>query len=635
MRQPNPGAEGATGLGEALRWFFESSEMPVVICDPKLQIIVANTAFGVRVGVRSRDELPGQALSRVLRIALPAVRDADADQEVLATLPGGAEAIATVRTIDEHVIVSLDAGIEGTRLARARRALEDQERVFAIGRLLSLLMSEDDLVGVVAQALGDFFPGRHYCVRTIDGENHSLLSLYAEGTLRPKARTILSVKRSAVRKLRLSDAVLASDHVEVTPEHDFIFEDVEVGIGIPLVAGGQLLGQIDVEGTEAQFNDPEADERLAIGLANQLAVALRNARLLSEARYLRGYLEKIIEQANALVLAVDRRGRITIFNRACQQLSGFSRAEVQAMPLIELVVPAQRDRLDRMLNAALHGRSAENLELTVLRRDGRERPIAVNTAPILGKEGMVESVVVIGNDLSRQEELERQVVHAEKLATLGQLAAAVVHELNNPLTSIVAYADTLRTRMELLGNAADERKASKIMEASERILKFTQDLLTYARPGSEISSKIGLSEVVGESIRFCQHVIDGSGVQVQCDWEENLPTLRGHRSRLQQVFVNLITNACHAMKDGGSLEIIGRLQDGVIEVRLNDSGPGLPPEIADRIFEPFFSTKAPGRGTGLGLSIVREIITRHAGTIEVEGAPGGGAGFVVRLPVDS
>ncbi|MDF1564577.1 MAG: PAS domain-containing protein [Deltaproteobacteria bacterium] len=623
----------SAGLSAALHWFFETSEMPVVICDPQLKIIMANHAFGVRVGVKSEAELPGQELGRVLRIDLPPVRDADADQEVLVILPGGAEAIATLRSVEEHVIVSLDAGIEGARLARARRALEDQERVFAIGRLLSLLMSEDDLVGVVAQALGDLFPGRHYCVRTVDGESHQLLSLYAEGTLRPKARAVISLKRSAVRKLRLSDAVLASEQVEVCTEHEFVFEEGEVGIGVPLVAGGQLLGQIDVEGTEGQFDDREADERLAIGLANQLAVALRNARLLTEARYLRGYLEKLIEQANALVLAVDRHGRINIFNRACQRLSGFSRAEVASMPFSQLVVPDQRERLERLLDLAMHGQSGENIEVTVLRRDGKERQVALNTAPILGKDGLVDSVVVIGTDLSRLVELERQVVHAEKLATLGQLAAAVVHELNNPLTSIVAYADALRGRMELLGNAGDRKKAEKIMNAAERILKFSRDLLTYARPGSEQRSRVSLQDVIAESVRFCDHVLKTEGVEVRVDWEEGIPTIHGNRGRLQQVFVNLITNACHAMKGGGSLEIVGRLSEGVAEVRVNDSGPGLSPEIAARIFEPFFSTKAPGQGTGLGLSIVREIIGRHTGTIEVEEAPGGGAGFVIRLPV--
>jgi PAS domain S-box-containing protein len=495
-------------------------------------------------------------------------------------------------------------------------------------------MSEDDLIGVVAQALGDFFGDRSFCIRTVDGETHALLSLYAKGNLKQEARTRLHLKESAVRKLHLGRRIRESPRVAVGSEHVLVFEDTEVGLGVPLVAGGQLLGHIALEGPAGAFENLEADERLTIALANQLAVALRNVRLLAEARYLRGYLEKVIEQAGALVLAVDRQGKIAIFNRACQQLSGFSRAEAQGIALVELIVPEERERLSSLLREALKGYSAENVELTVLRRDGGRHPIAVNAAPILGKDGIVESVVLIGHDLSRLMELERQVVRAEKLATLGQLATAVVHELNNPLTSIVAYADALRGRLSLIGTEADEAKAGKIIEATERILRFTRDLLTYARPGTETTARLDLREVIDESLGLCQHTVERAGVQISVSWDPAIPWIVGHRSRLQQVFVNLITNACQAMRpSGGTLEIIGRMRDETVEVRLADSGPGLAPEIAERIFEPFFSTKAPGQGTGLGLSIVKEIVARHSGSIEVESSPGEGATFVLRLPV--
>jgi len=496
-------------------------------------------------------------------------------------------------------------------------------------------MSEDDLVGVTAQALGDFFQGRQYCIRTLDAESRALVSLYAEGKLRPEARRELTLKKSAVRKMKLTEQSLSSEVIRVSAEYEAIFEDSELGLGVPLVAGGQLLGMINVEGTESQFEDLEADERLTIGLANQLSIALRNARLLQEARYFRGYLEKVIAQANALVLAVDRRGRVQLFNKACEGLSGFSLAQVLDRPIEDLVVQRGRVRVRRLLEQAVAGQSVENLELTVLTRDGTERPVAVNVAPILGRDGSVESVVVIGHDLGRLLELEGQVVHAEKLASLGQLAAAVVHELNNPLTSIVAYADTLRTRLEQLGDEGDLRRVDRIAEAADRILKFSRDLLTYARPANEASSLLQVEELVEGSVQLCEHLLVASNVELSRDLAQGLLPIRGNLGHLQQVLVNLITNACHAMPEGGQLTVsAAQAADGsAVELRILDQGPGVDEALAARIFEPFFSTKAPGQGTGLGLSIVREIIERHGGQIELEGGLGRGACFVLRLPV--
>jgi signal transduction histidine kinase len=231
--------------------------------------------------------------------------------------------------------------------------------------------------------------------------------------------------------------------------------------------------------------------------------------------------------------------------------------------------------------------------------------------------------------------LEEQIVQAEKLATLGQLAAGVVHELNNPLTSISAYGEYLHAKhAQRGGDPGDVEKLHRIVQSADRILRFTRDLVTYARPSIEPAQSLSLREVVEQAVVFCEHLIREVGAEVNIEVEPPLPPVNGVRGQLHQVLINLITNACHAMPEGAGLLRIGlRAASGRLELRVGDNGAGIPEHLHEAIFQPFFSTKGQGKGTGLGLSIVRNIVQHHGGTIRVESVLGEGASFVVALPV--
>lgn len=631
---PAPRENVDDALTASLWRFFGTTHTPAAICDENLVIQVANRAFGLRVGAQAEGALTGRPLEELVEADPPLGASGEDRSFVPVRLPGGRQAMATLITSDGYAVVTLDAGLEAARLARAQRATHDQERVFSIGRLLSLLMTEEDLVGVVAQGLREFFDGRSFCIRVIEPKTMELTSLYAEGNIKHDERERFTLKRSAVSKTKLPPALLKSDRIAVRTGYHQIFEGSETGIGVPLVAGNQLLGMINIEGTEAQFGDIESDERLAISLANQLGIALRNAKLIREARYLRGYLENLIENANALILVVDGEGCISLFNRACQELSGYTLDELEGTKFVELLPPEQRHRLDRLLNLAMRGKSATNVEVSVVAKNGNHIEVAFNTSPLVGADGQVEGVIAIGNDLTRLFELEAQVTHAERLASLGQLAAAVVHELNNPLTSITVYAESLRDGLaERDDSDAEVRKAERILVASERILRFTRDLVAYARPTEEMTTSLPLSEVIEESLRLCEHVVNGAGARIVRSWSDSLPPIQANRNKMQQVFINLITNACHAIDHGGTISLRANELDGWIEVQVKDNGKGMPTEVADRIFDPFFSTKPPGEGTGLGLSIVQGIVQRQGGTIVVESDPGHGTTFIIRIPL--
>lgn len=237
-------------------------------------------------------------------------------------------------------------------------------------------------------------------------------------------------------------------------------------------------------------------------------------------------------------------------------------------------------------------------------------------------------------DASELRALSSHMMQAEKLASLGQLAAGVVHELNNPLTSIVAYTDWLIRKQGPQGDPDSLERLRRISESSSRILRFTRDLVTYARPSSEVPVLVSVQNVIEQALAFCEHVIAEHGATVDRAFGEQIPPVRGMPEQLAQVFVNLFTNACHALPErGGHLRVsTTRTSDGRVLVTVEDNGHGIPPEHVVSIFTPFFTTKGDGRGTGLGLSIVRNIMDNHSAEIRAERKDDGGARFVLTFP---
>ncbi|MBK7583542.1 MAG: GHKL domain-containing protein [Myxococcales bacterium] len=233
------------------------------------------------------------------------------------------------------------------------------------------------------------------------------------------------------------------------------------------------------------------------------------------------------------------------------------------------------------------------------------------------------------------DKLQAQLIQNEKLASLGQIVAGVVHELNNPLTSIVAYADFLKRRLETRGETDDVERAQRIAEAAHRILRFSRDLVAYARPSGDTASAVLLPHVIDKALVFCEHELEKSGVRVERRWHVEGPLVMGISGQLTQIFVNLFTNAAHAMSDGGGTLTITTsvgLSADRVSITVDDDGAGIDPEHVDQVFEPFFTTKTEGRGTGLGLSIVRDIVNAHGGSVRVTSILGQGTAFLLELP---
>lgn len=410
------------------------------------------------------------------------------------------------------------------------------------------------------------------------------------------------------------------------------------GLDTPLVIGGRVVGVLAAEldrGTEL----PEQLEEALMITASRASSAIETSRLRREALHLRDYLDKLLEHANIPVLVVARDRSIRVVSNAFVRITGFRREELDSKDLLQLVGQSDRARVLSAFVQAIRGREVPPFELRLPKAGGASARLQFTLAPILDSEGQVAGVIAIGQDRTEVRELEGQVIHAEKLATLGQLAAGIVHEINNPLTSISVYGEYLLSKLTRSGaEASDLKRVQRILQSSDRIMSFTRNLLSYARPSKEESRQLAIHEVLEEAIGFCEHVIRDAHVVIVRDYAEGLPEVDAVSGQLHQVFVNLITNACNAAHDdGGQVRLVTRPRGrDRVEIRVEDDGVGIGEHDLDRVFEPFFSTRRRGKGTGLGLSIVKSILEQHRGSIEIESELGKGTRVVVTLPcIDS
>ncbi len=347
----------------------------------------------------------------------------------------------------------------------------------------------------------------------------------------------------------------------------------------------------------------------------QAAMALETGRLYADAERSRRTLEAWLQSAPDAVLITDAGRLIRFANRAAEERFGVRRGQVSPVSRREASGPMR-----------FHD--------TIL---GREYDIAC--APLLDSGGVMEMIWDLRDITERREheaartEWERRARITAHLASIGEMAAGIAHEINNPLTAVIGYSGLLAA-MPLGGQATEA--VSRIVAAAERVAGITQRLLTFARQQRPERRAVSLNEIIRSTIELRSYSFRTSNVQVVLDLDERLPDTVADAQQMQQVFLNLIINAESAMKSahaGGLLTIRTRADQGLLRISVADDGPGVPLELRERIFDPFFTTKEVGEGSGLGLSICHGIVSEHGGRIGVRAARGGGAEFVVEVPL--
>jgi PAS domain S-box-containing protein len=337
-------------------------------------------------------------------------------------------------------------------------------------------------------------------------------------------------------------------------------------------------------------------------------------------------LAHITREAADAIVAVDLLGNVTSWNRGAEQLLGLSATDIVGEPLTR-IGPAQP--LSRLLERAVGGKPVRGVRMEWRDASGKPVPVDVSAA-VLGGAGTPSGVALVARDASAQARLDRQLVRSEKLALVGSLAAGLAHEIGTPLNVISATAEYL------LPDAQDDSRArlKEIVAETERISRLVRELLSFARGGTTGRTEVALQSALDRVISLLRITLDRKRVRVEVDVPETLPPVYADPDGLHQVLLNLIVNGSQAVKDGGRIGVRARAVDvegdRMVAIEVHDDGPGVPPELRERILDPFYTTRA--EGTGLGLAVCARIVSDHGGDLRVAEGPLGGASFVVQLP---
>jgi PAS domain S-box-containing protein len=351
----------------------------------------------------------------------------------------------------------------------------------------------------------------------------------------------------------------------------------------------------------------------------------------SELQRERDFSGKILSNTQSFILVSDTAGLISYANRRWYE-AGFEQRELIGRPLLELAAPGYVRPLSDALQTTLRGGQVDNLELQIMRSNGNAGQFSVNLSPMRDEQNNINSIVVVMTDITDSAELRDKLIHAEKMAAVGQLVSGVAHEVNNPLTAILGFADLLMENPGLTDNARKDIRV--ILQEAQRTKQIVQNLLSFARQMPPQRNPVQLNAILRRTIQLRSYDFASHGVDVVEHLDEQLPDIIGDAHQLQQVFLNILNNAYDAVHETGRparIEIMTTKAGDAVEVSFCDNGHGI--SQPERIFDPFFTTKEVGKGTGLGLSICYGIVKEHGGEILCHNNPSGiGATFIVRFP---
>jgi PAS domain S-box-containing protein len=399
---------------------------------------------------------------------------------------------------------------------------------------------------------------------------------------------------------------------------------------VPLIEGDRVIGFLAVgpkRSGDPFFSD---DADLLATLANQSAVAVRNAQVHHQVLLVNEHIQRILATIESGVAAISARGRISLFNRAAETLAGASAATLRGYPVGHLPAP-----LARLLEAtAADGESRSQVEIALPNAAGQLIPLMCSTSPLVGSGGARLGAVAVFSDLSRVKELELEKRRAERLASLEAIASGMVHEIRNPLVSLKAFAQLLPSRFSepefrVTFTRVADREISRIDELLGRFR-------TLSSPQTQPMEPLNVMDPIEATLELLQPELEARGIRLRRVGEGPQRPVLGNGSELEQLFHNLCLNAIEAMSQGGELTVrvadLREVGGSSLLVEISDTGPGIPPDLTDKIFNPFVTSKA--RGSGLGLAICRSITDAHRAILRARNhVDRPGCSFSVEFPV--
>ena len=474
----------------------------------------------------------------------------------------------------------------------------------ALGRALTGAIRTETIAGHAAVALEHLFSPAAVTVtlETVPGAPYTMAAV--------RGRPVVALGSPFLQ------ACLGSAHIVRT--------DQPPCLGAPLVAAGHTFGALVVEAPPGAVFSATDDLVLAAAAA-EVSLALQNGRLLNLLSAGKREWEQMVDAIGSAVCIVDRHGAVHRANRTFAALVGTPVTALAGRAWQELLPPGWLDALSRILDTPGGTAPCE------LRDAGR---VFVATAITIGADDAEGSAtVLVLDDHTERRKLQEQLIQSEKMSAVGQLISGVAHELNNPLASVLGFADFLIESGEAPTALAEPLRV--IQQEAQRAAGIVKNLLTFARRQDQERRPVAVGEVLERTLALLRNQLIQDRVDAVLKVADGLPLVFGSPNQLQQVFVNLINNGAQAIASTGrpgTVTVSARPWFDGVAVDVADSGPGVPPELAERIFEPFFTTKREGEGTGLGLSICQGLVKEHGGKLSLQSARGAGATFTVELP---
>lgn len=384
-----------------------------------------------------------------------------------------------------------------------------------------------------------------------------------------------------------------------------------------------------------------------IGIVENFRDLTKHKGLWGKLRQERNRAQQYLNIAGVIIVAIQSNGIVSLINKKGSAVLGYKEEDIIGKNWFDLCVP-EEDKLERLeiFRQVMAGEidEAEDYENIILTKSGQERIVAWHNTTLTDEQGNIVGTLSSGTDITKRKMTEEELMRSEKLASLGQLAASVVHEVNNPLAGIMVYVKLFLKKYKE-NNLQSEKTESQLLKVDkelDRTTRIIRNLLDFARQAEPSMSPVEIPKVIEAALFLVGNQINLENLRLTKNLAPNLPLVLADFDKIQQVMINILLNAIQAMPQGGDLEIgaetaAGVLIEGVrknmVRINIKDSGIGIPKENLNNLFTPFFTTKEKGKGVGLGLSVVHGIIGKHKGKIEVISEENIGTTFSIYLEV--
>jgi two-component system NtrC family sensor kinase len=384
-----------------------------------------------------------------------------------------------------------------------------------------------------------------------------------------------------------------------------------------------------------------------IGAVENFRDLTKHKGLWGRLRQERNKAQQYLNIAGVIIVAINNNGTITLINKKGCEVLGYEEKELIGESWYDLCVPERfREERKKDFYQLMAGQNemVVDYENIILTKSGEERIIAWHNTLIRDDEDQIIGTLSSGEDITKRKQTEEELIRTEKMASLGQLAASVAHEVNNPLAGIMVYVKLLLKKhsagtLQVEGTSDQLLKMQKELERTTRIIR---NLLDFARQSEPTKALIDVNKAVEAALLLVGNQISLENINLVKTLNPQLPPVLADFDKIQQVLINIMLNATQAMPDGGNLTITTSVADGIeinegikktVRISISDTGVGIPKENLGKLFTPFFTTKEKGKGVGLGLSVVHGIIEKHKGKIEVDSTPNEGTTFRIYLEV--